>query len=99
MEDDLVTATIVDTSDFTVLGLFLKADIVVKSVMLVLIVALYGHGPLCTKRLKCFDGYIRLPMNLKVIFGQADLLRKYTIRLMTIPTTLLQMFLKLQWLK
>jgi len=54
MEDDLVTATITDTSDFTVLGLFLKADVVVKSVMLVLLVGSVWSWAIMYEKIRMF---------------------------------------------
>ena len=91
MEAEITSQAVgLSSTDFSIIKLFVRADIIVKSVILILIAASIYSWAIIFDKYKLFKK-INLPMNLKINFGNLNLLKLFT--------TVYPQTSKIQWLK
>ena len=66
-------------TDFSLLSLFLRADIIVKTVMIILILCSVYSWAVIIDKFRLFKKIINLPRNLRKNFGILSLLKIYII--------------------
>ena len=79
METEISTQAVglASSADFSLINLFLKADIIVKSVIVLLILCSIYSWAVIFEKLKLFKKLITLQINLKKNFGNQNLLKLF----------------------
>ena len=100
MEADISTQAVglASSADFSILKLFVRADFIVKSVIIILIASSIYSWAVIFEKIKMLEKYIKQQKNLKANFGNQNLRNLFIIIYQLILMTQWQMYLKNQWM-
>ena len=98
MEADISTQAVglASSADFSLMSLFIRADIIVKSVILILIACSVYSWAVIIEKFRLFKKSINQQKNLKQNFGIQNLLRHFIIIFQPIHKIQWHLFLKMQ---